>query len=88
MFRIWGKIFKDNRMLQDYVFECDDYELSRTKRVYMGLEDICNQFDLSVPAWLDVNKKEFIRVDKTRFTSDNFIDSIDFDYLEFHVIEE
>ena len=25
---------------------------------------------------------------KTRFTKDNFIDQIDFDYLEIHVIEE
>ncbi len=31
---------------------------------------------------------EFQRIDKTRFTSDNFIDSIEFDFLEIHVIEE
>ena len=27
-------------------------------------------------------------MDKTRFDSDNFIEGIDFDYLEIHVIEE
>ena len=26
--------------------------------------------------------------DKTRFYQDNFVDSIDFDYLEIHIIEE
>ena len=56
--------------------------------VFKGLEDICKHFDLSVPIWLDNNIEEFKRIDKTRFYSDNFIDSIDVDYLEIHVIEE
>ena len=37
---------------------------------------------------LDSNIAEFKRLDKTRFTRDNFIEDIDFDYLEIHVIEE
>ena len=37
---------------------------------------------------LDKNIKEFKKMDKTRFDSDNFIEEIDFDYLEIHVIEE
>ena len=31
---------------------------------------------------------DFKRHDNTRFTSDNFIETIDFDYLEIEVIEE
>ena len=34
------------------------------------------------------NIEEFKRHDKTRFRQDNFIESIEFDYLEIHVIEE
>lgn len=89
MFRLWGKIFKDNRMLMDYVYECPDGSgKTRTRKIFDGLEDICKQFDLSVPIWLDSNITEFKRVDKTRFTSDNFIDSVEFDYLEIHIIDE
>lgn len=89
MFRLWGKIFKDNRMIIDYVYECpDNSDKSRTKKIFDGLEEICKQFDLSVPMWLQSNIKEFKRVDKTRFTKDNFIDSIDYDYLEIQVIDE
>lgn len=88
MFRLWGKVFKDNHMLWDYVYKNDSSDLSRTKKVFDGLECICKEYDLSVPIWLDVNISDFKRVDKTRFTSDNFIDGIDFDYLELHVIEE
>ena len=41
-----------------------------------------------VKALRDNNISEFKRMDKTRFGKDNFIDDIEFDYLEIHVIEE
>ena len=46
------------------------------------------EFDLEKPMWLDKNKQEFIRHARTRFYQDNFIEQIDFDYLDFQVIEE
>ena len=57
MFRLWGKIWKDNHMLQDTVV-CDD------------------------------SVKDFKKHDKARFYQDNFIEQIEFDYLEIQVIEE
>ncbi len=88
MFRLWGKIFKDNHLLQDTVIENDNRELNRTRKVFQGLEDICNQFDLGNPIWLNQNISEFKRHAKTRFHQDSFIEKIPFDYLEIHVIEE
>ena len=41
-----------------------------------------------IAVWLDKNINEFKRRDKTRFDQDNFIDSLEFDYLEIQVIEE
>ena len=87
MFRIWGKIWKDNRMIRDKVI-CDSTNSSRTKKVFGGLNDLCYEFDLEKPIWLDSTIEEFKKHDKARFTQDNFVDSIDFDYLEIHVIEE
>ena len=88
MFRLWGKIMKENRLIHDMVYENDDRTFSRTKKVFDGLHVICMEFDLQEPIWLDKNINEFKRIDKTRFEQDNFIESIDFDYLEIHVIEE
>ena len=88
MFRIWGKIWKENHMLDDVVIECDDSTLNRTGKVYYCLEEICNTFDLGKPIWLDQNKKEFILHDKVRFYQDSFIEEIPFDFLEMQVIEE
>nr|WP_300308797.1 hypothetical protein [uncultured Anaerostipes sp.] len=87
MFRMWGKIFKQNRMLNDTVITVDN-DLNRTRKVYQALEEICYEFDLSKPLWLESNKQDFIRNSKTRFTKDSFIEDIAFDYLEIQVIEE
>lgn len=88
MFRLWGKIFKDNRMVRDTVIENGDYSMSRTGMIFAALEDICYEFDLGKPIWLDATIQDFKRHDKARFTKDNFIETIEFDYLEIQVIEE
>lgn len=87
MFRIWGKLFKNNKMLKDIVIE-DSSDLTRTKKIFASLDKICNEFDLATPIWLDSNINDFKRVSKTRFQADSFVESIDFDYLEIQIIEE
>lgn len=88
MFTIWGKVMKKGKIIADYTAYIDDYSLTRTQKVYKALADICNELNLSTPIWLELNKKDFIKFAKTRFTQDSFIDTIDFDFLEFQVIEE
>lgn len=87
MFRLWGKIYKDNRMIHDTVV-CDDSDDTRTHKIFHSLDVICHEFDLSKPIWLDATVQEFKRHAKARFYQDNFVDTIEFDYLEIHVIEE
>ena len=87
MFRLWAKVFKDNRLLKDTVI-CDDSSDTRTHKVFRALDEICYQFDLSKPIWLDSTITEFKRHAKARFSQDNFVEGIEFDYLEIHVIEE
>lgn len=87
MFRLWAKIFKDNHMLRDTVI-VNDSDDTRTHKIFQAIHDICYEFDLGNPHWLDANIRDFQRHAKVRFTSDNFIETIDFDYLEIHVIEE
>lgn len=88
MFRMWGKLMKDNHLLRDTVICNSDYSLSRTQMVFDALDQICYEFDLEKPIWLDASVNEFKRLDKTRFSQDSFIERIDFDYLEIQVIEE
>ena len=87
MFRLWGKLWKDNRLIRDTVIE-DGSDDTRTHKIFHALDQICYEFDLSKPIWLDATVSEFKRHSKARFHADNFIDAIDFDYLEIQVIEE
>jgi hypothetical protein len=88
MFRLWAKVFKENRMIKDMVVCNDDETLRRTQKVFAAVDEVCNAYDLSKPIWLNVTIEDFKKHDKTRFTKDNFIEQVDFDYLEIHVIEE
>ena len=88
MFRVWGRTFKSNKMLQSTTIELDIPDETRTHKVFMALEQICEEFDLSNPIWLDSNINEFKRIARTRFYADSFVESIDFDYHDFYVIEE
>ena len=85
--RIWFKIFKDNRLERDLVIENNTAD-TRTHKIMNALDKCCYELDLSKPIWLDSTVKEFQQLAKARFGSDSFVEEIDFDYLEIHVIEE
>lgn len=88
MFRMWAKIYKDNHLVKDMVASNNDYSLSRTQMVFQAIDEVCYAFDLGKPIWLDSTVTDFKRHDKTRFYQDNFIEAIEFDFLEVQVIEE
>lgn len=85
--RIWFKLWKNNHLLQDTTIE-DYSDDTRTHKIFNALEKCCCQFDLSKPIWLDSTIREFQRHARARFTPDAFVECVEFDYLEIHVIEE
>ena len=85
--RIWFKLMKDNHLLRDYMY-ADDSDDPRKHKIFRGIDEVCQVFDLGKPIWLDATINEFKRHARARFTKDSFIEEIDFDYLEIHVIEE
>ena len=79
MFRMWCKLFDDRgHLIKDTVIKNADSDLNRTRKI----------FDLAEPIWLDSNVSEFQRHSKVRFTKDNFVEDIEFAYMEIEVIEE
>ncbi|MBQ6076461.1 MAG: hypothetical protein IJK86_10000 [Lachnospiraceae bacterium] len=85
--RFWAKIITDNHLIRDTVAERFGTE-SRTAKIFSALEECCAALNLPVPIWLKNNVRDFQRVAKARFRADSFIEEIDFDFLEFQVIEE
>lgn len=87
MFQLWGNIYKNNHMIRD-ITVTEDIDDTRTHKVFKALDEICHAFDLSRPVWLDSNIRDFRKRKKVRFTKDNFVEEIDFDYLEIQIVEE
>lgn len=85
--RIWFKVFKDNHLLMDTTIENNSSD-TRTHKVFQAVEECCYAFNLSKPIWLESTIKEFQHHARARFTPDSFMEEVDFDYLEIHVIEE
>ena len=85
--RIWGKIWKDNRLVRDAVIT-DESDDTRTHKIFHALDELCLTFDLGKPIWLDATIREFKRHSKARFYQDSFIEEIEFGYLEIQVLEE
>ena len=85
--RIWFKMIKDNRLVKDTTIT-DDSNDTRTHKIFRALEQACYEFDLGRPIWLDANVNEFKQNAKTRFRQESFVETIEFDFLEMHVIEE
>lgn len=87
MFRLWGKIFLENRLIKDAVIENSSSD-TRTHKIFHSIDELCIHFDISHPIWLESNINDFKKHNKVRFRQDNFIDTIPFDYLEIEIIEE
>ena len=88
MFRLWAKIITSGKIVKNMTIENSDSSLNRTNKIFHAIDEACYAYDLSKPLWLDKNISEFKKSSKTRFTKDNFVDEIDFDFLEIEVIEE
>jgi hypothetical protein len=88
MFRIWGKIIKDHKIILDQVIKLEDPQLNRTKKILRGVEQLCLDFDIQVPMWFEKNKKEMKFFSQTSFHKDQFIEQISFDSFDIEIIEE
>lgn len=88
MFKLWGKITRNNKTLQDQVIMIDDEHLNRTKKILHGVEQLCLDFDIQVPMWFDKNKKDMKFFSRTSFHKDQFIEHISFDSFDIEIIEE
>ena len=87
MFRVWGKIMKGSRMVQDYVAEDDRSDVNINRRLIDCMDELCREFDLAKPIWLDKNYDELNQFGKTSFRHDNFVEPVSFTEFEIEIIE-
>ncbi|HZK35246.1 MAG TPA: hypothetical protein VFD33_08050 [Bacillota bacterium] len=88
MYKVWGRIRKNNKYIMDMVVKCDLDDHSKEDCLHKCIQKICYEFDLQRPVWFPKNQREFQDLGLITFNQDNFIETIDFDVLEIEVIED
>ncbi len=76
---ITGKLLKNNRIINIEMVTNDDDSLNMTKQLEDCLLNLCKLFNIPIPIWMSKNTKEFVHFGKTFFTSDQFIEKVNFD---------
>ncbi|HHU78637.1 MAG TPA: hypothetical protein GXZ29_07170 [Clostridiales bacterium] len=88
MYRIWGILRKNNRIIADTVAESNEQGLTDEERLQECILKICSEFDLQRPMWLPKNEREFEKYRRAVLNQDNFIELISFDTLEIELLDD
>lgn len=88
MLRLWGKIVKNNQLILSSESSYEFNDLEYQQQLKYCIQNLCAEFDIQKPYWLNTNLKEYNKYKKTSFTQDNFIEEIDFDKFEIEVLDE
>lgn len=78
--RAWGTIHKKNKIISSARAKSDNIDISEA--LNECLESIYKELDISEPVWVSKHAKELSRFSRTKFTSADFIEPVNFDYLE------
>ncbi|HHY82543.1 MAG TPA: hypothetical protein GX505_07675 [Clostridiales bacterium] len=88
MYRVWGILKRNNKIIADMVAVCENSDLADEDKLQECILKICNKFDLQKPMWLHKNEREFAKYNRAVLNQDNFIESISFDTFELELLED
>ena len=79
MFRIWGKVLKDGKILKQVTYERDDK--FTYSQFFEYLADICEELDIATPVLLKTHIFNYAKFNTVRFIPRDFAEPVDFDKL-------
>ena len=85
MIKLWGKILKDNKIKKDYTISIEEFSF---ENLYDYLKDMCYNLKIETPIILPKHLRQFEEYSITRFYSGDFIDYIDFDFLQIEYYDD
>ncbi len=81
--RIWAKTVNNDKITRNYMYE---QPLITANNFYNCVQEICNEMDVPTPVVIDINTQHFFRFNITKFPSREFVESVDFEYLELEFV--
>lgn len=86
--RVEGRLYRGNR-IGGYAAATRRHDTARFSTLLeQCLVDICHELEMQVPLWMERNTKEFARYHQTMFTSEQFMDPVDFDRFQLKLMED
>jgi len=87
MLKVWARLVKDNKIINNYVVDVDS-TLPLAKILEEACKQIAYELDLSNPIIQTKHIREFQQFRLTKFLPESFIESVEFDRLEINLFEE
>ncbi len=81
MDKLWVRLMKNHRMVKHTAMPCQWEEVQDV------LAEVCREFDVPMPMWLDKHEFEFEQFRRTAFTQEHFVEDIRFDRMEIEMID-
>lgn len=81
MNRLWVRLMKHHRIWKQQTMACEWGEEQDV------LVEICREFDIPAPMWLNKHVFEFEQFRHTAFTKEHFVEDISFDKMEIEFID-
>ena len=79
MVRIWAKVIKDDKIINQCVFE--RFESIDYSKFFDYLTEICSTLDIATPILIKTHLFNYAKYNNVRFREGDFVESIDFDKL-------
>ncbi len=80
--RLWARIIKKHRIDRQATAECP------LENVEDALTELCHEFDIPRPIWLDKHRREFGDFRRTQFLPEHFMEDVPFQRLEIEFLED
>jgi len=82
--RLWTKLIKNDKIIQDNVFNLpDNYNINKLE---LYLSDICNELDVACPILVKKHYEHLFYFHNTTFLKDDFIEECKFDKMTCELI--
>ncbi len=79
MLKIWAKVYKNEKISQQFVYENEEKLTFSHFLTY--LFDICRELDIPTPVLLKSHIMNYAKFNHVRFYPRDFVEKVDFDFL-------
>ncbi len=79
MVRIWAKVIKENRIVNQFVYE--NFNPLDYSQFNDYLMEICSALDVATPVLIKTHIFNYAKYNNVKFVAEDFLEPIDFDKL-------